>query len=103
MVVRAESEDEAARSFEEAFDDAGKAVLGWFEDPGGSETEIESIELLPLDHDPLPSDDNRTLCRYCGCSFYWTGTPAEKSPTGATIPGPWVHIERPLVAEGLGL
>jgi hypothetical protein len=103
MVVRAHSQDEAERSFEYAFDDHGKHVLGWTEDPGGSETEIESIALLPRDHDPVPSDADRTLCRYCGRPFYWTGTSAERSPTGASIPGPWTHVERPLITEGLGL
>lgn len=103
MVVRANSQDEAERRFEDAFDDPGKHVLGWIEDPGGSESEIESIDLLPRDHDPVPSDADRTLCRYCGRPFYWTGTSADKSPTGASIPGPWIHVERSLITEGLGL
>lgn len=67
-------------------------ALSWVQDFDSSETEITSIDPLSLDHDAVPADD-RTHCLYCGRSVRWTGTPAKDSPTGVSIPGPWIHNE----------
>jgi hypothetical protein len=102
-VVRASSSDEAEEAFDVALDDPDGRILDWTEDFGGSETDIEAVEVLPPDHDPHPSPDDRARCLFCGRPFYWSGTPAERSPTGKTMPGPWRHVERPVVNEGVGL
>ena len=102
-VIRADSPDEAETKLYESLGNEDHDVVTWEEDSGGSDTEVESVELLPVDHDPRPSDDDRTLCLYCGRPFYWSGAPAHRSATGLTIPGPWLHVERPLISEGMGL
>ena len=102
VVVSATSRDEAETQFYAAIYDQG-ATRSWIEDYDGPETEIDTIELLPVDHPPAPSRVDSTLCLYCEQVVRWTGTPAGESPTGRTIPGPWIHVERPIAREGLGL
>lgn len=102
-VVRAESPEGAESMLYRSPDEQDSSTVTWDEDWGGSDTEVESIELFPADHDPRLSDRDRTLCSYCGRPAFWSGTPADRSPTGLTIPGPRLHVVRPLVSEGLGL
>jgi len=98
--VRATDAQEAEILFYGALEDEDSAIA-WTQDFDSSDTEIGSIEPVPTDHDPIPSND-RPGCILCGRTVRWTGTSAEDSPTGVSIPGPWVHVDRPIVAEGLG-
>ena len=100
--VKATDAQEAEAKFYGALEDE-ELALSWVEDFASSDTEIDSIEPLPLEHEPLPSPGDRSLCLYCGRIVRWTGTPADQSPTGHTIPGPWIHVERPIAEEGVGL
>lgn len=61
----------------------------------GSDQDL-SVAKLDQAHEVLPvgtADGTTTLCKACLMPVRWTGTPADKSPTGLTIPGPWVHTE----------
>lgn len=87
--IQAEDRDEAEERFYAVLEGDERA-LSWGQDFDSSETEIGSIEPLSPDHDPVPTDD-RVHCLYCGRPVQWTGTPASESPTGATIPGLWMH------------
>lgn len=100
--VRAENAQEAETRFYAILEDE-ESPLSWTQDFDSSDTEIDSIEPIPSDHDPVPSNADRSLCLYCGRPVRWTGVKAEDSPTGATIPGPWIHVGRPAFPEGLGL
>lgn len=100
--VRAADSQEAEMLFYRALEDERLAV-SWTQDYDTSEPELHAIELVPSNHDPVPSDEDRTRCLLCGRIVRWTGVSAEDSSTGAVIPGPWVHVERPIVGEGLGL
>ena len=100
--VRATNSEDAEILFYGALENEESAIK-WTQVFEGSDTELDSVERVPIDHDPIPSSDDRTLCLLCGRIVTWTGTSAQASPTGAVIPGPWVHVERPILAEGLGL
>ena len=99
---RAASADEAQTAFYAALEQHGP-VLRWDQDYDGSDTEIDSVEDVTSSHDPDPSDLDRRVCRLCGRTVRWTGIPAEESPTGQAIPGPWVHVTNALVDAGIGL
>jgi hypothetical protein len=101
-VIRAATRDEAEEDFYSGLEGADSPLI-WREDYDGSDTEVDTVEELPPDHDPEPSHTDRTLCLYCGRPARWTGIGASESPTGQTIPGPWMHVERPIMGEGLGL
>lgn len=83
--------------------EAGTGALRWDQDYDGSETEINRIEDVTRTHDAMPSGVDRRLCQLCGRTVRWTGIPADDSPTGETILGPWVHVGHPLAEEGVGL
>jgi len=100
--VKATDAEEAETVFYGALEDEALA-LSWVQDFASSDTEIDSIEPLPLEHEPVPSPGDRSRCLYCGRMVRWSGTPADESPTGRTIPGPWIHVERPIAGEGVGL
>jgi hypothetical protein len=100
--VRASNMEDAEARFYGALETEEEA-LSWHQDFDSSETEIDSIEPCPPDHDAVPSGENRFLCLYCGRPARWTGTAAKDSPTGSTIAGPWIHVDQPIAAEGLGL
>jgi hypothetical protein len=102
VAVRASTLDEAEELFYSGPDEA-HGVLIWREDYDGTDTEIDTIEELSPNHDPEPSHADRTLCLYCGRPARWTGVGAGDSPTGQTIPGPWIHVSMPIMGEGLGL
>lgn len=89
--IQANDRDEAEERFDATLQGEGRAI-SWVQDFDSSDTEIGSIELLSPDHDPVPTDD-RVSCLYCGRPVRWTGTPADESPTGATVPGPWIHAD----------
>jgi hypothetical protein len=91
--VRAANAQEAEGAFFEALDREGSAI-SWTQVFDSSDTEIDSIELVPTDHDPLPADD-RSRCLICGRAVRWTGVSAEESPSGISISGPWVHVDEP--------
>ena len=94
--------DEAETAFHAALDEDGP-VLRWGQDYDGSDTEVDSVEDVTGSHDPDPSDLDRRVCRLCGRMVRWTGVSAEHSPTGQTIPGPWVHVENESLDEGVSL
>lgn len=100
--VKATDPQEAEILFYNAYENEESAI-SWTQDFDSSDIELHSIEKVPTDHDPVPSSDDPSLCLLCGRIVTWTGTSAEASPTGAVIPGPWVHVDRPILAEGLGL
>jgi hypothetical protein len=100
--LRAASTDEAEMVFYAALEQHG-AVLRWHEDYSGSDTEIDTVEDVTTAHDPDPSDLDRRVCRLCLRTIRWMGIPAEESPTGQTIRGPWVHVANQWVDEGVGL
>jgi hypothetical protein len=77
--------------------------LRWTLDYDSSDTEIDRVEDVTKHHDPDPLDLDRQRCRLCGRVVRWTGVRAEESPTGKTIPGPWVHVVNAAVDEGVGL
>jgi hypothetical protein len=98
---RAASRDEAEMAFYETAWEPG--ALRWDQDYDGSDTEIESIEDVTESHAPDPQGMERRFCRLCGQPVRWIGVPADESPTGHTIPGPWLHIGNPLLEQGIGL
>lgn len=100
--VRATDAKEAESLFYGVLQNEESAIF-WREDLDSSYTELHTIEQVSADHEPLPSSDDQTLCLLCGRAVHWTGTSARDSPSGVSIPGPWVHVNRPIVAEGLGL
>jgi hypothetical protein len=100
--VRAVDPEEAEMLFYNAYENEESAIA-WTQDFDSSDIALHSIEPVPGDHFPVPSSDDRSLCLLCGRIVSWTGMSAEESPTGSVIPGPWVHVDRPIVAEGLGL
>jgi hypothetical protein len=99
---RAASRQEAETAFFAALE-AGAGALDWSDDFDGSDTEIESVEDVTKTHDPAPSGMDRRVCRLCGRHVRWTGVPADESPTGQLIPGPWVHVQSPSLDHGVGL
>jgi hypothetical protein len=99
---RAPNRDEAEEVFHESLEGHPRA-LRWDQDYDGSDTEIETIEDVTERHDPDPEGLEPSVCRLCGRPVRWTGVPAEPSPTGRTIPGPWIHLVNPLVEQGIGL
>ena len=99
---RATTRDEAESAFYAALE-AGAGALDWTQDYDGSDTEIDSVEDVTTSHDSSPSGLDRRICRLCGRAVTWTGVPAEESPTGQLIPGPWVHVENSSLDEGVGL
>ncbi len=99
---RAANSDEAESAFYAALE-AGAGALRWDQDYDGSETEIDGVEDVTETHEPDPSSRDRRLCRLCGRAVQWTGTPAEESPTGQVMPGPWVHVENSPLDDGVGL
>ena len=100
--VRAATVEEAESKFYGALEYQEDAV-SWIQDLDSSDTDIHSIERVPVDHDAVPSSGNPSVCLYCGRPVRWTGTPADESSTGQTVAGPWIHIRRPMAGEGLGL
>jgi hypothetical protein len=99
---RAASREDAESAFYAALE-AGAGALGWNDDFDGSDTEIDSVEDVTGTHDPAPSGMDRRVCRLCGRPVRWTGVPADESPTGRLIPGPWVHVEGTSLDQGVGL
>lgn len=99
---RAASRGEAEAAFYGALE-AGLGALDWTHDFDGSDTEIDSVEDVTESHEATPSGMDRRECRLCGWMVKWTGTPAEASPTGALIPGPWIHVENTPLDQGVGL
>jgi hypothetical protein len=99
--VRAATADEAEAKFYGALENEEDA-LSWIQDLDSSDTDIHSIEPIPVEHEAVPSSTDRSVCLYCGGPVRWTGTSADESPTGKTIPGPWIHVRRPMAGEGLG-
>ena len=99
---RAVSRDDAESAFYAALE-AGAGALDWNHDYNGSDTEIDSVEDVTESHDPSPSGMDRRVCRLCGRMVRWTGVPANESPSGQTIPGPWLHVENTSLDEGVGL
>jgi hypothetical protein len=99
---RAHDADEAEAAFYAALEDDGSA-LRWTQDFDGSDTEIYSVQDVSGSHDPDASSEERGVCRLCGRAVRWTGVGAENSPTGHTIPGPWIHVANTPLDEGVGL
>ena len=99
---RAASRTEAESAFYAALE-AGTGALDWHHDFDSSDTEIDSVEDVSETHDPSPSGMDRRVCRLCGLPVRWTGVPADDSPTGRLIPGPWVHVESGSLDQGVGL
>jgi hypothetical protein len=99
---RVSDEEEAERAFYMALE-AGGGALQWTHAFDGADTEIDAVEDVSRSHDPDPSDIDRRVCRLCGRPVRWTGIAAEDSPTGRTVPGPWLHIENLTTDEGIGL
>jgi hypothetical protein len=95
--VKAANPQEAESIFYGALEHEN-AAISWTQVFDSSDTEIDSIEPVPAEHDPLPSED-RTHCLLCGRSIRWTGVSAEDSPSGISIPGPWVHVDRQINDE----
>jgi len=89
--IQAADRDEAEETFY-AVIEGERLALSFVQDFDSSETEVSAIEPLSPDHDAVPAED-RAHCLYCGRSVQWTGTAATASPTGMTIPGPWIHAE----------
>ena len=79
--VKAASAEDAEGKFYGAIEDEASAI-SWRQVFDSSDTEIDSVELVPADHDPIPSDD-RSHClllrRDCPVR---TGASAEESPDG---------------------
>jgi hypothetical protein len=99
---RAADRERAESAFFAALE-AGAGALSWDLDYDGAETEIEQVEDVTDTHDAMPSGMDRRVCQLCGRTVQWTGIPSDLSPAGETIPGPWVHVGRPLADEGVGL
>jgi hypothetical protein len=99
---RAASREDAESAFYAALE-AGAGALDWNHDFEGSDTKIDSVQDVTEDHDPSPSGMDRRFCRLCGRMVRWTGLPAGESPTGQTIPGPWIHVVNTPLDEGVGL
>jgi len=99
---RAANREDAESAFYAALE-AGAGALDWNHDFDGSDTEIDSVEDVTRSHDPSPSRMDRRVCRLCGRPVMWTGVPAEASPTGRLVPGPWLHVENPPLDQGVGL
>jgi hypothetical protein len=99
--IRAADVRDAETKFYEALEGEVPA-LSWIQDFDSSDTEIDSIEQVTSDHEAVPSED-QVRCLYCGRLIQWTGTPVLSHQPGQPIPGPWIHIQRPLASEGLGL
>jgi hypothetical protein len=99
---RVANRDDAEIAFFEGYEEQSRA-LRWHQDYDGSDSEIEGIEDVTDTHAPDPEGMERRVCRLCGRPVRWTGMPAERSPTGRTIPGPWEHIDNPLLEFGIGL
>jgi hypothetical protein len=99
--IRANDRGDAEERFHGVLEEPD-LVLCWTENFDGSITDIDSIEEIRPDHEPVPSSD-RSLCLLCGHPVRWTGTAAQSSPTGQTIPGPWIHSKPSNAGEGLGL
>ena len=95
--VKAANAQEAESIFFSALENEN-AAISWTQVFDSSDTEIDSIEPVPAEHDPLPFED-RSHCLLCGRTVRWTGVAAEDSPSGISIPGPWVHVERPITEE----
>ncbi len=89
--VKAASAEDAEGKFYGAIEDEASAI-SWRQVFDSSDTEIDSVELVPADHDPIPSDD-RSHCLLCERTVRWTGVSAEESPDGIAIPGPWIHVD----------
>lgn len=95
--------DEPARYADE--DEARKAVRFVIEFGHSVENHTEfEITFDPSDgHEADPTstsvyvDDGwvagPTVCSLCDKPVHWTGTNYDESPTGKTIPGPWIHTE----------
>ena len=66
----------------------GANAISWTQDFDSSDTEIDSVEQVQPNHEPVPSSDDRSLCALCGRIVRWTGMSAQESPTGMSIPGP---------------
>lgn len=98
---RTSNAEEAEAAFYAALEGHGPA-LRWEEDYDGSDSDIDSVEDVTASHAPDPSDLDRRVCRLCGRMVRWTGVPPEDSPTGATIPGPWLHVVNESLDEGVG-
>jgi len=79
--VRARDADEAESMFYACLQDDGPALL-WNQNFGGSETEIDSVEAAPSDHEVVLADSDRSRCLYCGRPVTWTGVRAQDSPHG---------------------
>lgn len=99
--VRAPAPEAAEEAFFAALEGEG-STLQWIEDYDGSNTEVEAIEDVTPHHAPQPTG-KPPVCGLCGRSVRWTGVPAERSPGGRTIPGPWIHLPDLMAAEGIGL
>ena len=95
--VRAANAQEAEGLFYGALERENTAI-SWTEVFDSSDTEIDSIEPVPIEHEPLLSED-RSHCLLCGRPVRWTGVSAGDSPTGLLIPGPWVHVDQPIDEE----
>lgn len=89
VYVKAANAQEAESIFYGALE-REDAAISWTQVFDSSDTEIDSIEPVPAEHDPLPSDD-RSHCLLCERTVRWTGVSAEDSASGILIPGPWVH------------
>ncbi len=108
--VRAATPAEAEEKLVLALEDGTAAALGegasvplLTRDLDGSELEILDITHVTESHDPSPSGGAQPSCLLCGAPVCWTGTPAERSPTGKLIPGPWIHVRNPYAEAGIGL
>lgn len=99
---RVASREEAETAFFGALE-AGTGALDWSDDFDGSDTEIDSVEDVTETHDPAPSGMDRRVCWLCGRPVTWTGVPADESPSGQLIPGPWVHVGSTWLDQGVGL
>ena len=102
VFLRAATRTEAESAFFAALE-AGAGSLAWHQNFDGSDTEIDGVEEVTRSHDPAPSGMDRRVCRLCGRPVRWTGVPAEASPTGRLIPGPWAHVESTPLDDGAGL
>ncbi|HEU4527677.1 MAG TPA: hypothetical protein VFT80_07105 [Actinomycetota bacterium] len=100
--LRVTDRDQAESAFYAELE-AGAGALRWDQEYDGSETEIDRIEDVTQTHNAMPSGLDRRVCQLCGRPVQWGGIPANHSPTGETIPGPWLHVDPPLADDGVGL
>ena len=95
--IRAQSlEDAETRFYAVLWDD--DEPLWWTQDLDSSDTQIDTIEPVPIAHDVIALGRNQdTICASCGGTVVYAPMSAEQSP------GPWVHTSDSLLGQGVGL